>query len=149
MGDVRGGAGAVTGTVLVDTNVFTARLRERSPLATRYAKHLFGQRIALAPQTVAEARYGALNANWGPARQERLARLVARARILPVDIATIEAVAELRNQCRMIGHPLHQSNHNADLWIAATAIRWSIPLVAHDAVFTGCPGVQLLTELAG
>jgi predicted nucleic acid-binding protein len=116
MGDVRGGAGAVTGTVLVDTNVFTARLRERSPLATLYAKHLFGQRIALAPQTVAEGRYGALNANWGPARQERLARLVARARILPVDIATIEAVAELRNQCRMIGHPLHQSNHNADLW---------------------------------
>jgi predicted nucleic acid-binding protein len=37
---------------------------------------------------------------------------------------------------------------NADLWIAATAIRWSIPLVAHDAVFTGAPGVQLLTELA-
>lgn len=149
MADVRGGAGAVTGTVLVDTNVFTARLRERSLLATRYAKHLFGQRIALAPQTVAEARYGALNANWGSARQQRLARLVARARILPVDIDTIEAVAELRNQCRMIGHPLHQSNHNADLWIAATAIRWSIPLVAHDAVFNGAPGVQLLTELDG
>jgi predicted nucleic acid-binding protein len=148
MADVRGGAGAVTGTVLVDTNVFTARLRERSPLATQYAKHLFGQRIALAPQTVAEARYGALNANWGQARQERLARLVARARILPVDIDTIEAVAELRNQCRTIGHPLHQSNHNADLWIAATAIRWSIPLVAHDAVFNGCPGIHLLTELA-
>jgi predicted nucleic acid-binding protein len=53
------------------------------------------------------------------------------------------------NQCRTIGHPLHQSNHNADLWIAATAIRWSIPLVAHDAVFTGTPGVQLLTELGG
>ena len=52
-------------TVLVDTNVFTARLRERSPLATNYAKHLFGQRIALAPQTVAEARYGALSASWG------------------------------------------------------------------------------------
>jgi predicted nucleic acid-binding protein len=139
----------VTGTVLVDTNVFTARLREHSPLATRYAKHLFGRRIALAPQTVAEARYGALNANWGPARQERLARLVARARILPVDIDTIETVADLRNQCRTIGHPLHQSSHNADLWIAATAIRWSIPLVAHDSVFTSCPGVQLLTELVG
>jgi predicted nucleic acid-binding protein len=149
MADVRGGAGAVTGTVLVDTNVFTARLRERSALATQYTKHLFGQRIALAPQTVAEARYGALNANWGSARQQRLARLVARARILPMDIDTIEAVAELRNQCRMIGHALHQSNHNADLWIAATAIRWSIPLVAHDAVFIGAPGVRLLTELGG
>ncbi len=137
----------MTGTVLVDTNVFTSRLRERSPLATRYAKHLFGQRIALAPQTVAEARYGALKAKWGPARMEQLARLVARARILPIDIDTIETVADLRNQCRMIGHPLHQSNHNADLWIAATAIRWSIALVAHDAVFTGCPGIHLLTEL--
>lgn len=148
MGGVRGGVGAVTGTVLVDTNVFTARLRERSPLAVRYAKHIFGQRIALAPQVVAEARYGALKAGWGAARADRLARLLARARILPIDIDTIEAVAELRNQCRMIGHPLHQSNHNADLWIAGTAIRWSIPLVAHDAVFTGAPGLRLLTELA-
>jgi hypothetical protein len=45
----------VIATVLVNTNVFTARLRERSPLAISYAKHLFGQRIAEAPQTVAEA----------------------------------------------------------------------------------------------
>jgi predicted nucleic acid-binding protein len=66
-----------------------------------------------------------------------------------MDIDTIEAVAELRNEWRMIGHPLHQSHHNADLWIAATAIRWSIPLVAHDAVFIGAPRVQVLTELAG
>jgi hypothetical protein len=80
----------VTGTVLVDTNVLTARLPERSPLATRYAKHLFGQRIALAPQTVAEGRYGALKAMWGPARTEQLARLHGRARILPIDIGTIE-----------------------------------------------------------
>jgi predicted nucleic acid-binding protein len=60
----------VIATVLVDTNVFTARLRERSPLATSYAKHLFGQRVAVAPQTVAEARYGALSAGWGQARTE-------------------------------------------------------------------------------
>ena len=58
MADVRGGAGAVTGTVLADTNVFTARLRENSPLATQYAKHLFGQRIAVAPQTVARRAMG-------------------------------------------------------------------------------------------
>jgi predicted nucleic acid-binding protein len=93
----------VIATVLVDTNVFTARLRERSPLATSYAKHLFGQRIALAPQTVAEARYGALSAGWGAARTEHLSRLIARARVLPVDIETIEAVAQLRNKCRQIG----------------------------------------------
>jgi predicted nucleic acid-binding protein len=62
----------VIATVLVDTNVLTARMRERSPLATNYAEHLFGQRIAVAPQSVAEAHYGALSAGWGQARTERL-----------------------------------------------------------------------------
>jgi predicted nucleic acid-binding protein len=47
------------------------------------------------------------------------------------------------------GHALHQAVHNADLWIAAAAIRWQLPLVAHDAVFIGCPGLDLRTELAG
>jgi predicted nucleic acid-binding protein len=139
----------VIATVLVDTNVFTARLRERSPLATSYAKHLFGRRIAVAPQTVAEARYGALSAGWGSTRTERLSQLIARARILPVDIDTIETVAQLRNECRHAGHGLHQPTHNADLWIAATAIRWNIPLVAHDSIFNGCPGLELRTELEG
>lgn len=48
-------------TVLVDTDVFTARMRG-SPLASLYNKHLLGERLAVAPQTVAEALYGALKA---------------------------------------------------------------------------------------
>ncbi|MGH9268579.1 MAG: hypothetical protein ACRD0D_10440, partial [Acidimicrobiales bacterium] len=75
-------------TVLVDTNVFTARLRPRSPLHAQYAKHLVGQRLAIAPQTVAEAGYGALRARWGAPRLGELDRLVRQARTLPVDIET-------------------------------------------------------------
>lgn len=138
----------MTGSVLLDTNVFTSRLHEQSVVAVQYGKHLFGQRLLVSPQTVAEARYGALKAGWGSVRSSRLAQLIARARVLPVDNDTIEAVAELRNQCRLLGHGLHQRGHNADLWIAATAIRWRVPLVAHDAIFIGCPGVELRTELA-
>jgi predicted nucleic acid-binding protein len=137
----------VTDVVLVDTNVFTARLRERSPLASRYAKHLVGRRLAVSPQTVAEARYGALKGGWGAARLDKLHQLLSRARVLPVDIDTINAVADLRNRCRVLGHPLHQKHHNADLWVAATAIRWRIPLVAHDAVFRDCPDLDLRAEL--
>ena len=139
----------MTGSILLDTNVFTARLREKSPLASPYAKHLFGQRLLVTPQTVAEARYGALKANWGPVRLRRLAQLTARTRLLPVDPETIEAAAQLRNRCRVVGHGLHQRAHNADLWIAAAAIRWGVPLAAHDAVFIGCPGLDLRTELVG
>lgn len=41
--------------------------------------------------------------------------------MLPVDNETVEAVAQLRNRCRLIGYALHQRGHNADLWIAATS----------------------------
>lgn len=73
-------------------------------------------------------------------------RLIRRARTLPVDIETVRTVAQLRNECRTFGHPLHQKQHNGDLWVAATAIRWNIPLVANDRVFRGCPSLDLRTE---
>ena len=139
----------MTSSVLVDTNVFTASLRGTlSPLEVLYAKHTVGQRIVITPQTVAEARYGALMAGWGPRRLGELERSIRAVAVLPVDNETIERVAQLRNACRLIGHALHQRTHNADLWVAAAALRWSLPLVAHDAVFIGCPGVDLRTELA-
>jgi len=138
----------VTSSVVVDTNVFTASLRgSRSPLEAAYAKHTAGRRIVVTPQTLAEARYGALVAGWGPRRLESLARAIREVAVLEVDAETIEAVAQLRNQCRRLGHSLHQRVHNADLWIAAAAVRWALPLVAHDAVFIGCPGLELRTEL--
>lgn len=105
----------MTDSVLLDTNVFTSRLREKPPLASLYAKYIFGKRLLVTPQTLAEARYGALKANWGPVRLGRLAQLIARSRRLPVDPETIEAVAQLRNRCRLAGHGLHQREHNADV----------------------------------
>jgi predicted nucleic acid-binding protein len=139
----------VNGTVLVDTNVFTAPLRKDGLLEAQYANHVFGKRVAVAPQTIAEARYGALRASWGPRRLRELADAIARVRMLPIDLDLVEAVADLRNQCRVIGHALHQRGHNADLWIAGAATQWGIPLVAHDAVFIGCPRLDLRTEVAG
>jgi predicted nucleic acid-binding protein len=138
----------MTETIVVDTNVFTAQLRKPSKLSELYARHIVGQRLAVAPQTVAEARFGALNAGWGPKRVTEIEQIVNQARVLPVDRPTIEEVAQLRHRCLRSGHALHQPTHNADLWIAAAAIRWGLTLVAHDAVFIGCPDLNLRTELS-
>jgi predicted nucleic acid-binding protein len=137
----------MTETIALDTNVFTAQLRKPGQLSELYARHIVGQRVAIAPQTVAEARYGAIRAGWGPRRVTEIEQIVRQARVLPVDRSTIEEVAQLRHRCLRSGHALHQAAHNADLWIAAAAIRWGITLVAHDAVFQDCPGLSLLTEL--
>jgi predicted nucleic acid-binding protein len=121
-------------TVLLDTNVFTAWLKPRSTLVPLYGRHVFGRRVAIAQQTVAEARYGAVVAGWGDKRVESLERLIHRSRVLPMDDDTTWAYAKLRFECRRLGRALSQKQHVGDLWIAASAIRWQLPLVAHDAV---------------
>jgi hypothetical protein len=143
-----GVGGGDRGRAVVDTNVWTALLRPRSALATAYARHLDGRSLAVAYPTVVEARYGALRAGWGEARQAALQRLLHRAVVLPLDDETANVTARLRHECLLAGHALHQAQHTADLWIAATAIRWDLPLVSHDGVFVGCPGLDLVTELS-
>jgi len=108
----------MVGTVLLDTNVFTAWLKPRSSLVPLYGKHVFGRRVAVASQTVAEARYGALIAGWGDKRLDSMERLIRRSRPLTPDDETAWEYARLRAACRKIGHPLHQKQHVGDLWIA-------------------------------
>ncbi len=45
------------------------------------------------------------------------------------------------------GHGLGQKIHEADRWIAATAMLLNVPLVAHDAVFRDVHGLELITTL--
>lgn len=60
-------------------------------------------------------------------------------------LATVQA--ELKFNCRQAGHPLFQKIHDSDRWIAATAVRFGLPLVAHDGIFKDVPGLVLITEL--
>lgn len=41
-----------------------------------------------------------------------------------------------------------QKDHEADRWIAATAIWLQVPLVAHDRIFANVKDLELLTKLA-
>jgi predicted nucleic acid-binding protein len=46
-------------------------------------------------------------------------------------------------RCERVGHGLAQPHHDADRWIAATAIRLGIPLISHDMLFKQAPGLIL------
>lgn len=45
--------------------------------------------------------------------------------------------------CWRIGHALAQKEHDADRWVAATAIRLGIPPVANDGIYDNVPGLQV------
>jgi predicted nucleic acid-binding protein len=103
----------------------------------------------VACQTVVEARFGAMRAGWGKTRVQALEDLLHKVTVVPVDARTATITARLRLDCLKAGHPLHQPQHSADLWIAATAVQHNLPLVAHDGIFINCPGLELITELRG
>ncbi len=77
-----------------------------------------------------------------------MAKLDARidqAEIIHTGPELIGVYAQLRINCERIGHPLHQREHDADRWIAATAIRLAIPLVSNGRIFGDVPGLTLET----
>ena len=133
------------GPVVVDTDVYSARLIPNSTLARRYEPLLIGRSEFVSFQTVAEVRYGALLRGWGTVRLRRMEAEIARIEIVHSGSELIRTYAELRVACQRAGHALSQREHDADRWIAATAIRLGIPLISNDGVFENAPGLRLET----
>ena len=139
---------AAPGPVVIDTGVFGARLTLRTrPLATLYEPLIEGHAALISFVTVAELRFGARLAGWGPERLESLERQMERAEIVWPGPGLTDTYAALRAWCVRSGHGLGQKDHEADRWVAATAIRLRIPLVAHDAIFANVKDLRLLTKL--
>jgi len=132
---------------VVDTGVFGARLTPRSALGSQYRPLVDGRPAFISFQTVAELSYGARLARWGDARTARLRMLIASAETVWPGPALVDVYAQLRVECVRAGHALGQRVHDADRWIAATAIQLGVPLIAHDAVFKEAPGLVLETLL--
>ena len=133
------------GPVVVDTDVYSARLIPDSTLARQYEPLLIGRAEFVSFQTVAEVRYGALLRGWGDARLRRMEAALGRIEIVYPGRDLIRTYAELRVACQSAGHALSQREHDADRWIAATAIRLGIPLVSNDGIFENTPGLAVET----
>src|SRR5687767_4449351 len=136
--------------VVVDTSVISTELDERlRGRRLEYERHLRGRSLLLSFQTVAELHYGALRAGWGELRTRRLQRLLTeQTRPVETDPKMAAIGARLRVDCERVGHGLAGKEHEGDRWVAATAIRLGLPLVAHDGIFFDVPDLQLITELA-
>lgn len=68
---------------------------------------------------------------------------IGSAEIVHSGPSLVDAYVRLRVACREAGHPLAQPRHDADRWIAATAIRLGIPLVSNDRIFANAPVLSI------
>lgn len=79
----------------------------------------------------------------GQAKVTELERAIARTGVIPYDMALCQIYAELRASLMKAGKPIGDN----DLWIAATAIRHSIPLISHNRKhYDEIPGLVLESE---
>lgn len=134
--------------VVVDTMVISWLFDDRPNRLAEHYRMLIGPRpVLLAFQTVMELRYGVLRAGWGQLRRRRLERRIAELTVVQPDDEMITTCATLRAHCAQIGHALADKLHDGDRWIAATAMRLGLPLVSHDGLFGGVPGLEFITAM--
>ena len=120
-------------------------MRNGAALEARYHRHLAGRPALVSFVTLVEVRYGAIWQSWGTARLRLLAAHLAQAEIAWPHEELAEVHVELRTWCRRTGHGLAGKEHEADRWIAATAMWLGLPLVSDDKIFLDVEGLTVLS----
>ena len=130
--------------VVLDTDIVSWLLDPRpSPHAEAARRVIDGRSRVVSFVTVTELRYGALRAGWGELRLRRLERSLADLDVIQTSEQLINRCASVRAEARRAGHALAQKIHEADRWVAATALALDLELVAGDAIFEGVAGLQI------
>jgi tRNA(fMet)-specific endonuclease VapC len=127
---------------VVDTDVVSF-LFHNSPLAQLYRRHLTGKLPVISFMTLAEIRYGMLQARWGSARVGRMEAYLKQFVLYGCDSDLCTIWARVVYSERTSGRVVSAQ----DAWIAATAIQNSVPLVSHNRRhFAGINDLTLISE---
>ena len=139
---------SVSNAVVIDTMVVSSLVNSAHDPArsAAYRSIIAGRPITVAFVTVTELRYGALKAGWGEFRRRALERDLSRLTVVQPDDQLMTTCAALRAEREREGEALGQKIHEADRWVAATALRLGVPLVSDDAIFLDVPGLVVLSR---
>jgi tRNA(fMet)-specific endonuclease VapC len=130
--------------IVLDTDVFS-QVHDNRPEARRIEDHLAGASWLLAFPSVAELHFGARKGGWGATRVDRLEEDIGLLAVLPTNDELLRLCGRLRADAVRIGHPLGEQRHANDLWIAACAVHYEVPLLTGNGRhFAGLPGLRLV-----
>jgi predicted nucleic acid-binding protein len=131
--------------VVLDTDGLSWALDARpNPRSERVRSLTGGRTRVVSFVSVTEVRYGAARAAWGELRLRRLARSLADLDVVQTEEQLIGRCVELRAWANRTGHALSQKIHEADRWVAATALALDLELVAGDRIFENVAGLDVL-----
>ena len=127
--------------VVVDTDVVSFIFKNH-PIGALYEADLAGCTLLISFMTLAELDRWAIQSKWGPARREWLRLHLDRFALLPYSRRLCAMWAEVTVAAQARGRRIEC----ADAWIAATALRYDVPLVTHNrGDYLGVPGLKLIS----
>lgn len=130
------------GRVLVDTNI-AIYLATNRPIVASYQRHLRGNVLALSFASTAELLLTARRATRPEQTLEYWRERLPYYVVLFPDLEMCDLWARITADCYRRGRP-RQDN---DLWIAATALRYELPLVTHNRRdFEDIPSLTVISE---
>ncbi|HLX60144.1 MAG TPA: PIN domain-containing protein [Planctomycetota bacterium] len=125
---------------VVDTNIISYVCKKHS-IGERYAPYLSDKIWYISFITLAELQFGAKKDKWGIKKLKKLEERLAQTRMLPFHDKIIAEYVRIRVHLESIGRPLQFE----DLWIAASACAYDLPLVSHNRKdFQNIPGLKLI-----
>ena len=130
--------------ILLDTDVFSFLMKGTDTRASLYRPHVKGKTIALSFVTVGELFAWGVRKGWGPKKFSDLEQRIKTAVVVPYDLDLCRQFGRIKAEVLKLGRPVPSN----DLWIAACALRHSIPLVTHNAKhFASIPDLKVITEV--
>lgn len=124
--------------ILLDTNIVSFIFKGDSRIIP-YEPFLKGKKIAISFMTVAELFQWAAVRKWGIQKINQLEAYLHNYMVLPVDTESCRLWGQIRADCQAVGRPISPQ----DAWIAATALRFDLPLVTHNtADFEPVKGIK-------
>lgn len=114
-------------------------------LADAYRIRIGGSRLILSFQTTAELLAWSRIRHWGEKNRARLGEFIGNCIVVPVTTQLTEVYATIRAEAERRG----KSGHTGDVWIAATALLYDVPLVSHNRKhfeWMTSIGLHLITE---
>jgi tRNA(fMet)-specific endonuclease VapC len=132
----------MTSKIVLDTNI-VSYLMKGGPLAEKYKPHVRDKLLAISFITVGEMYFGAENGNWGEAKRKKLELTLRNFVVIPYDNEIARCYGRLVFERKKSGHPIALN----DAWIAACAVRHSVPIVTHNAKdFLNVKNLNVITE---
>lgn len=131
--------------VLLDTDVFSYLLKRVDARGDPYRQHVRDKTVAVSFITVGELLSGAEKRGWGHAKVQQLEARLRSVVVVPFDLQVCREYAKLGALKTPEGSPRNMAAN--DRWIAACAIRHSLPLITNNRKhFEGVDRLTIITE---